>query len=321
MPRPGYCFGEVGEMSLGWEGKRVLVVGDVMLDVYQRGRVIRLSPEAPVPIILNPVEEFCLGGAANIARNIMALEGRAILAGCIGEDPEGSRLRSLAEEAGIACFLFHEPGKPTTTKTRLIGLPTHQQVCRIDREETTQIGEESCRHLLRSTASLAGEADIIIVSDYGKGVIFPGLVQDLSRSGKKVIVDPEGSDISLYRGAYAIIPNWAEAEELVGYTGGGSIDWVGKSLTSSSGCEWVIITRHGEGASAYSHEWIEHIPAQAKKVVDPTGAGDTFTSAFALGIAANMGGSEAAKIANKAAGIVVGKMGTAFVELRELLED
>jgi len=308
-------------MGFGWEGKKVLVVGDVMLDVYQRGRVLRLSPEAPVPIVLNPIEEFCLGGAANIARNIMALEGKAILAACIGEDPEGARLRNLAEEAGIACFLFHEAGKPTTTKTRLIGLPTYQQISRIDREETTQIGQESRRHLLRLTTNLAGEVDIVIVSDYSKGVISPGLVQDLSRSGKKVLVDPKGSDISLYRGAWAIIPNWAEAEELVGYAGGGTIDWVGKSLTSSSGCEWVIITRHGEGVSAYRHELIEHIPAHAKKVVDPTGAGDTFTSAFSLGIAAGMGGSEAARIANKAAGIVVGKMGTAFVELRELMED
>jgi len=308
-------------MGFGWEGKKVLVVGDVMLDVYQRGRVLRLSPEAPVPIVLNPIEEFCLGGAANIARNIMALEGKAILAACIGEDPEGARLRNLAEEAGIACFLFHEAGKPTTTKTRLIGLPTYQQISRIDREETTQIGQESRRHLLRLTTNLAGEVDIVIVSDYSKGVISPGLVQDLSRSGKKVLVDPKGSDISLYRGAWAIIPNWAEAEELVGYAGGGTIDWVGKSLTSSSGCEWVIITRHGEGVSAYRHESIEHIPAHAKKVVDPTGAGDTFTSAFSLGIAAGMGGSEAARIANKAAGIVVGKMGTAFVELRELMED
>jgi D-beta-D-heptose 7-phosphate kinase/D-beta-D-heptose 1-phosphate adenosyltransferase len=308
-------------MGFGWEGKKVLVVGDVMLDIYQRGHALRLSPEAPVPIILNPVEEFCLGGAANIARNVRALQGRPILAACTGEDPEGGRLRNLAEEAGIACFLFHEAGKPTTTKTRVIGLPTYQQICRIDREETTQIGDESRRHLLRLTANLAEEVDIIIVSDYSKGVIFPGLVHDLSRVGKKVIVDPKGSDISLYRGAWAIIPNWAEAEELVGYAGGGSIDWVGKSLTSSSGCEWVVITRHGEGVSAYSHEWIEHIPAQAKKVVDPTGAGDTFTSAFALGVAAGMAGSEAARIANKAAGIVVSKMGTAFVELRELMED
>lgn len=308
-------------MGFGWEGRKVLIVGDVMLDIYQRGRVLRLSPEAPVPIILNPLEEFCLGGAANIARNVTALEGKAILVACNGEDPEGSLLRNLAEEAGIACFLFHEAGRPTTTKTRLMGLPAHQQICRIDREQISQISEDSRRHLLRLAANLAQEVDIIIVSDYRKGMIFPGLVPELSKSGKKVIVDPKGFEISLYRGAWAVIPNWAEAEELVGYTGGGNIDWVGKSLTSSSGCDWVIITRAGEGASVYSHEWTEHIPSQAKKVVDPTGAGDTFTSAFTLGIAAGMGGSEAARIANKAAGIVVGKMGTAFVELRELMED
>ena len=308
-------------MGFGWESKKILIVGDVMLDIYQRGRVLRLSPEAPVPVILNPVEEFCLGGAANIARNVTALEGKAILVTCVGEDAAGSLLRTLAEEAGIVCFLFHESDRPTTTKTRLIGLPTQQQICRIDREEGRQIGEETRRDLLRSAVGLAPEADIVIVSDYRKGIVFPGLVQKLSRSGNKVIVDPKGPDISLYRGAWAIIPNWAEAEELAGFAGGGNIDWVGKSLTSSSGCEWVVITRHGEGVSAYSHEEIEHIPAEARKVVDPTGAGDTFASTFALGIAAGMNGREAARVANKAAGIVVGKMGTAFVELRELMED
>jgi len=308
-------------MGFGWEGKRVLIVGDVMLDIYRRGRVIRLCPEAPVPIILNPSEEFCLGGAANIARNIAALEGKAALAACIGKDAEGSLLRNLGEEAGISCYLFYESGRPTTIKNRIIGLPAHQQICRIDREDDSPITEESRQHLLGSATQLAEQADIIIVSDYRKGVIFPGLVAELSRSGKKIIVDPKGSDISRYRGAWAIIPNWAEAEELVGITNGGNIDWVGKSLCSASGCEWVVVTRHGEGASVYSHDLIEHIPAQAKKVVDTTGAGDTFTAVFALGIAAGMGGSEAARVANKAAGIVVGKLGTAFVELDELRQD
>jgi len=308
-------------VRFGWEGKRVFVVGDVMLDIYRRGRVIRLSPEAPVPIILNPSEQLCLGGAGNIARNIAALEGKAALAACIGKDPEGSLLKNLAEEAGIACTFLHEPDRPTTTKTRIVGLPAHQHICRIDREETFPILEESRQRLLESARELAEQADIIIVSDYRKGVIFPGLVAELAKSGKKVIVDPKGCDISLYRGAWAIIPNWAEAEELVGTTDGGNIDWVGKSLCSASGCEWVIVTRHGEGASVYSLDLIEHIPAQAKKVVDTTGAGDTFTAVFALGIVAGMDGVEAARIANKAAGVVVGKMGTAFVETDELKED
>lgn len=308
-------------MGFGWEGKTILIIGDVMLDIYRRGRGIRLSPEAPVPVILNPTEEFCLGGAANIARNISALEGKAILAACIGQDPEGSRLAEMAEEAGIACSFFHEVHKPTTTKTRIVGMPAHQQICRIDHEDVAPIGEESRQRLLESARRLAEQADLIIVSDYRKGMIFPGLVAELARSDRKVIVDPKGSDISLYRGAWAIIPNWAEAEELVGITNGGNIDWVGKSLCSASGCEWVIVTRHGEGASVYSHALIEHIGPQAKEVLDPTGAGDTFTAVFALGIAAGMGGAEAARIANRAAGMVVGKMGTAFVGLEELRGD
>ncbi|MDH7499290.1 MAG: bifunctional ADP-heptose synthase [candidate division NC10 bacterium] len=309
------------QVRFGWEGKRVFVVGDVMLDIYRRGRVIRLSPEAPVPIILNPAEELCLGGAGNIARNIAALKAEAVLAACVGRDAEGSLLGGLAESAGIACYFFEEASRPTTTKTRIIGLPAHQHICRIDREETFPILEESRQWLLKSGRKLAEQADIIIVSDYRKGVIFPGLVAELARSGKKVIVDPKGPDISLYRGAWAIVPNWAEAEELVGTTDGGNIDWVGKSLCSASGCEWVIVTRHGEGASVYSHELTEHIPAQAKKVVDTTGAGDTFTAVFSLGIAAGMDGIAAARIANQAAGIVVGKLGTAFVELDELRPD
>jgi D-beta-D-heptose 7-phosphate kinase/D-beta-D-heptose 1-phosphate adenosyltransferase len=308
-------------MSFGWEGKRILVVGDVMLDNYRRGRVVRLSPEAPVPIILNPSDEFCLGGAANIARNIAALDGKAILVGFVGKDTEGSLLRSLAEAVGISCHFFPDSDRPTTGKTRIIGLPAYQQVCRIDHEETSPLGEECRQGILSSASSLAEEADIVIVSDYRKGVIFPGLVAELAKSDKKIVVDPKGSDISLYRGAWAIIPNWVEAEELVGISNGGNIDWVGKSLCSASGCEWVVVTRHGEGATVYSHELIEHIPARAKKVVDTTGAGDTFTGVFTLGIAAGMDGVAAAKIANQAAGVVVGKIGTAFVELDELRQE
>ena len=307
-------------MEFGWEGKEVLIIGDVMLDVYQRGQVMRLSPEAPVPVILNPSRELSLGGAANIARNVVALKGKANLIGCIGEDPEGALLSDLAEEAGIVPHLFHDPSKPTTTKTRIIGLPAHQQICRIDREGASLISEETRQEIIKTLEDRVGKADIVIVSDYQKGIVFPGLVPELAKSGRKIIVDPKGIDIPLYRGAWAIIPNWAEAEDLVGITNGGNIDWVGKSLCSASSCEWVIITRHGEGASIYSHEWIEHIPAQAREVVDPTGAGDTFAAVFALGIAGGMSGQEAAKIANKAAGIVVGKRGTAYVEWKELQE-
>jgi rfaE bifunctional protein kinase chain/domain len=308
-------------MAFGWEGKRILVVGDVMLDIYRRGRALRLSPEAPVPIVLNPVDEYCLGGAANIAKNIAALKAKAILVGFVGKDEEGLRLRSLAEEGGIDVHFFSANDRPTTTKTRIVGLPGHQQVCRIDREETTPLGEECRESILSSSRSLSQEADIVIVSDYRKGVVFPGLVAEIARSGKKVVVDPKGSDVSLYRGAWAIVPNWGEAEELVGITDGGNIDWVGKSLCSASGCEWVIITRHGEGASVYSHDWSEHIPPRAREVLDTTGAGDTFTAVFALGVVAGMGGSEAAKLANRAAGMVVGKRGTAHVEWEELARE
>lgn len=307
-----------GVVSFGWEGKRVLVVGDVMLDIYRRGRAVRLSPEAPVPIVLNPTDEYCLGGAANIAKNIATLRAKAILVGFAGKDEEGSRLRVLAEEGGIEVHFFPDRDRPTTAKTRIVGLPGHQQVCRIDREETAPLGEECRGAILASSRSLSEGVDMVIVSDYRKGVVFPGLVAEIARSGKRIVVDPKGPDVSLYRGAWAIVPNWGEAEELVGITDGGNVDWVGKSLCSASGCEWVIITRHGEGASVYSHDRIEHIPARAREVVDTTGAGDTFTAVFALGIAAGMEGSEAAKLANKAAGIVVGKRGTAHVEWEEL---
>jgi rfaE bifunctional protein kinase chain/domain len=324
----------------------VLVVGDVMLDQYIRGAVNRISPEAPVPVVEvwdgDRGEQFCLGGAANVSRNIAALGGHAVLASVVGgssaaaqeaagriaeacADPRDDEGRPLAGR--IECELEADPGRPTTVKTRIVAHEQH--VVRFDRESRAPIPTAiEARLATRVTAWLAGgrpRARVLLVSDYAKGVVTPGLFAHLAqaarRAGVPVVLDPKGSGFAFYRGARVMTPNKKEAFEAVdaGTAATGDLDRVAAAMRARFETEAVLVTRGAEGMSLYDGDRPRvDIRATARQVYDVTGAGDTVAAAIALALGAGVPLPEAARIANAAAGVVVGKLGTAAVTPAEL---
>ena len=313
------------DIVAGFAGRRVLVVGDVMLDEYVWGRVSRISPEAPVPVV--EVEELThlAGGAANVARNLSSLGGRAYLIGLVGDDAEGLRLRRLFAENGVdASGLVVDPDRPTTVKTRVMA--HNQQVVRIDRERRAPPHSETSRRVLALAAERLPEVDAVVVSDYAKGLVdrvVCARVIGLARGrGTPVVIDPKGRDYSKYSGATVITPNKAEAAEAADHdvSSEASLAAAGRRLLRSLGCEAVLVTRGEEGLSLFLADGqITHLPTFGRRVYDVTGAGDTVVSTFVLGLAAGATMAEAAYLANHAAGVVVGRIGAATVSPAELL--
>jgi len=304
---------------------RVLVVGDVMMDHYIWGSVSRISPEAPVPVVNVTRETVLLGAAANVVNNIRALGGEAGICGVIGRDDAGKQLQHLLHAREIPTDgLIVDPGRTTTIKTRVIA--HHQQVVRFDRETRDGISRETHRRIFDHVAERAGSGlDAIVISDYCKGVVTKDLVRDIVRLARKrgiiVSVDPKVSHFGIYSGVTVLTPNTKEASlgAKIEIEDDASLRRAGKGLLARLACDAVLITRGEHGMSLFEKGGrITHIPTVASEVFDVTGAGDTVISALTLAMAAGAKIADAAKIANYAAGIVVGVVGTATVSPLQL---
>ncbi len=308
----------------GFSQTRTLVVGDVMLDEYLWGKVSRISPEAPVPVVDIQHETKMLGGAANVINNLISLGARPLLCGVIGDDRTGKEVIARMEEEGIGTEgIFVETRRPTSKKTRVVA--HSQQVVRIDREEKNEIRQTTVSEILAFLKRKAEHIDVIIVSDYGKGVVTPDVIaglRDLRTSWKGIVaVDPKIGNFPLYREVDVITPNHHEAGAYCGFEISDQEGLVraGRQILESLHCRAVLITRGEQGMTLFEHNGgVCHIGTAAKKVYDVTGAGDTVIATFCLGLASGLEMRDAAVIANLAAGIVVGEVGTTAVRMEEL---
>ncbi len=305
-----------------FRGKRVVVVGDLMLDEFVWGDVTRISPEAPVPILEVKNRTAMPGGAANAAANVASLGGKVSLIGCIGADTSGDVTRRLVEESGIDASGFVIDGsRPTTVKTRIVA--RNQQVVRIDHETRGAFGPAIGEAIASSVRAAMKGADACIVSDYGKGIVTPDLMRVVvdAAGDRPVVVDPKRRDFAAYAGATVITPNLGELELAIGRTCSTVDDIVeaAQSLLPQLGGGAVLVTRGPGGMSLVEPgKSAVHLPARARAVFDVTGAGDTVVSTLTLALAVGMPLSVAIDVASAAAAIVVSKPGTATVTLDEL---
>lgn len=297
---------------------RVLVVGDAMLDRYWIGEVNRISPEAPVPIVRIDHEEERAGGAANVARNAAALGAHVTLLSVVGADEAGARLEALLKRERVHPRLYHDRGIKTTVKLRVIA-GRKQQLLRVDFE--TAPTRDVLATKLRDFEQLLGGVDVVILSDYGKGglthiVKMIGLAR---RAGKKVLVDPKGDDYSRYRGATLITPNRSEFRQVAGaWKGERELTERAQQLRRKLDAKALLITRGDEGMTLFQDGSRLHVATQAREVSDVSGAGDTVIATLGVALAGGAGMKDAVRLANRAAGIVVGKFGTAVVTPKEL---
>lgn len=296
---------------------RVLVVGDIMLDRYWFGEVERISPEAPVPVVRVVKREDRLGGAANVARNVVALGAKATLVGFVGEDEAAQGVRSLLSEAAIEARLIADSSHPTTLKMRVLG--RQQQLLRIDFEEKpTSALLEALRHQVES--ALVGH-DVVVLSDYAKGALAQvELLIGLARAkGLPVLVDPKGTDYQRYRGATLVTPNRSEMQQAVGaWASEQELTERAQTLRAQLELEALLVTRSEQGMTLFTKTGREHVDAQAHEVFDVSGAGDTVLATLAVMRAAGSDWANAMRWANRAGGIVVGKLGTSIVTAGEL---
>ena len=296
---------------------RLLVVGDVMLDRYWFGDTNRISPEAPVPVVQVGKIDERLGGAANVARNVAALGAKTMILGVIGDDEAGRRVTDLLKSSGVNSQLEIDSKVPTTVKLRVIA--RQQQLIRLDFEETPS--EAALAHKLERYEKLVGDADVVILSDYGKGALGQvTLMIEQARAQKKMIlVDPKGDDYAKYRGATVLTPNRSELRQVVGkWTSEEDLTKRAQDLRKSLNLEALLLTRSEEGMSLFTDAGVSHVKAQAREVFDVSGAGDTVIGTLAVALAAGWPLERAMALANRAGGIVVGKLGTATVTSEEL---
>lgn len=297
----------------------VAVVGDVMLDEYIIGDSDRISPEAPQPIIAERERRHVPGGAANVAVNIATLGARVHLFSVIGDDADGDTLCRTLEGKGVSdCGLIAAPGRPTTRKTRLIARGS--QVLRVDRETTAPIDEEREEQLAERI--LAADADVIIVSDYAKGVITPGLVARLVRSGRRLIVDPKSTDFGKYAGAFLVTPNLHELHLAAGRKdiAADAVEEPARTLMTAHGISNLLVTLGPDGmALIEGNRPLSRVHSRAREVFDVTGAGDTVIATLAAAVASGAELPDACFVANIAAGIVVGKHQTATATPDEIM--
>ena len=307
--------------------KRVLIVGDVMIDQYLFGDAERISPEAPVPVIRLEQERCYLGGAGNVARNVTALGGKATLVGVAGDDDAGRMLQELLRQVAIDAYLPLCPGRVTTLKTRV--LARNQQMLRLDRETPCPLKPEEERLLLDRLAPLAGEHEALILSDYDKGLVSPSFMEALRAllaslpGAPLVFVDPRPQNMHLYQGAFLLTPNLKESADTVRLPtrSRDEIIAAGRALMAHSDARHLLMTLGAQGMALFlptGEVW--RIPTAAQAVFDVSGAGDTVIGALALGMAAGMPLLPACMLANFAAGIVVAKVGTATATPDELAD-
>jgi rfaE bifunctional protein kinase chain/domain len=295
---------------------RILVVGDVMLDRYWFGEVSRISPEAPVPVVRVDRREERLGGAANVARNAAALGAQVGMLGVVGSDEAGDTLNRMLTELGIDSHLYRDPAIATIVKLRVIG--RQQQLLRIDFEHPPT--EAILRDKLTQFNALLPQYDVVVMSDYAKGslVNVGEMIASARALGKPVLVDPKGDDFSPYTGASLLTPNKSELKQVVGsWKSEEEMTAKAQALRQRLQLDALLVTRSEEGMTLYG-EGITHVPAMAREVFDVSGAGDTVIATAAVMLGAGLSLEQAVPIANRAGGIVVGKLGTATVTREEL---
>lgn len=305
-------------------GRRVLVVGDVMVDRFIVGSVTRISPEAPVPVVRFESEHSRLGGAANVAHNLAALGAQVSLVGLVGTDASAARMREQLDAAGLSAEgLVEDAGRPTVEKVRIIA-GRNQQVARIDYEDDRDVSGVPESRIVAAVERLGRQADVLLVSDYLKGAITKSVMTALvalKQQGVPLLVDPKIPHLDRYSGATLVTPNNHEAEVATHRVLRSDEDArvAAVDFRARAGCESVLITRGEHGMWLSSEEVEGAVPATAREVADVTGAGDTVVATLALGLAAGASLAEAAVLANHAAGVVVGKFGPATVAPHELV--
>ncbi len=304
-----------------FKGARVLVVGDVMLDRYWFGDVHRISPEAPVPVLKVSRVEERPGGAANVARNIASLGAHCTLLSVVGADEAGDcLLRLLTEQGRVEALLHRDEGFSTIVKLRAVA--RQQQLLRIDFE--TPPSHEVLQAKLIEFKGKLPECDVVILSDYGKGGLahIAEMIQLARAAGKPVLVDPKGDDYARYQGATLLTPNRSEFHDVAGsWANEAELNLKAEKLRTELHLDALLVTRSEEGMSLFRAGNVLHEPTQAREVFDVSGAGDTVIATLAVMLASGAELGEAVKIANRAAGIVVGKQGTAVVTREEILQD
>nr|WP_267876871.1 D-glycero-beta-D-manno-heptose-7-phosphate kinase [Duganella margarita] len=296
---------------------RILVVGDVMLDRYWFGDVSRISPEAPVPVVRIARREARLGGAANVARNAAALGAQAGLLGIVGNDEAGDEVQQLLEGSGIRSYLKRDAAISTIIKLRVIG--RQQQMVRIDFEEAPT--DTVLRDKLEQFKTLLPDYDVIVLSDYAKGslVAVADMIAAARAAGKVVMVDPKGDDFTRYAGATVLTPNKAEFKLIAGsWSTEDQLTAKAQAMRAELKLDALLLTRSEEGMTLYTDGAQVHMPAQAREVFDVSGAGDTVIATMACMLGTGAGWQQAVETANRAGGIVVGKLGTATVTREEL---
>jgi rfaE bifunctional protein kinase chain/domain len=308
-------------------GRKVMIIGDLMLDHYMIGGVERISPEAPVPVVRVERETSLLGGAGNVARNITALGGDALLVSTVGTDEDGARVDRLCNKAQLRTKLIRDPARPTTKKTRIIA--GTQQVVRVDQELAVPLQDAELEDLFNYLQPILEEYPVVILSDYGKGFIceefmcrFMAMVAACP-TRPVVLVDPKTVNYDLYQGVDLLTPNTKEAGEGAGLPvkGQDTVLRAGRALFDRLGCRNLLITMGGDGMALFEGaDTVTHIPTFARKVFDVTGAGDTVIATVALALSAGMDLLTACTLANYAAGIVVGQVGAATATPADMQE-
>lgn len=297
---------------------RILVVGDIMLDRYWFGEVDRISPEAPVPVVRVARREDRLGGAANVARNIVALGAQVGLLGVVGADEAGHRIRTLTRDAGVRDHLVEDvEGMDTTLKMRVLG--RQQQLLRVDFEQGP--GGRALDILGACLADILADYDLLVLSDYAKGALtqVERMIEVAHARGIPVLVDPKGHRYLRYRGATLVTPNRSEMQDAVGrWDSEDDLTHRAQTLRQELALEALLVTRSEQGMTLYTAEGRQHVDAQAHEVFDVSGAGDTVLATLAVARAAGLDWFEAMAWANRAGGIVVGKLGTSIVTAEEL---
>jgi len=305
----------------------VLVLGDIMLDRYVFGDVRRISPEAPIPVLRAQRRQEVLGGAANVAKNVVALGARAILVGLVGDDEAGRAIAAAVAETagGITLYTATTPGRPTTVKTRFMS--GAHQLLRLDEETATPVDHATARQLLAAYAEALKLADIVVLSDYAKGVLSDQVLTKAialaRRAGKPVVADPKRSDFAAYARVTVLTPNELEVSAATGISATDDAGAVaaGQSALDASGADAVLVTRSEKGLTLVRRTAPPvHLPTEAREVADVSGAGDTLIASFAVMLASGADMAEAARVANVAAGLSVAKQGTATVAHAELAD-
>jgi rfaE bifunctional protein kinase chain/domain len=305
-------------------GSKVLIIGDIMLDQYQRGIVERISPEAPVPIVKVTEQVFKIGGAGNVAQNVATLGGVPTLISICGEDLYGDNLTQICKDLRVDSQLIRSPVRETTLKTRIMA--AHQQMLRVDRETTRPLDPMEFAMLLEAVEKNIDAFDTVILSDYGKGVISGEFLKWFSgrkKPGQKVILDPKTCNFHHYADMYCMTPNTKEASEgaEMSIKGREDIIAVGKRIIGERKLQTLVITLGADGMAVFlPGQGVFHLPTMAKKVFDVTGAGDTVIAVIALGLSSGLDLLNSCILANCAAGLVVGQVGAVGVSQEELTE-